>query len=317
MKINLVVLTNNSYVSIANSYIKYFNKFNIEYNYCTSIIERNNLSADLDIIIVKYSNYKIVEEQVIRKTIIEDISDSCSFFSLKLLENKNVIKYNKLSLLKKEYINNSDYNLHLKYRNIKNISNEQIEIFNNYYYKFNNLFDFGLIRKMDYFNNIIPIKYRKYDVVFIGTPTSEVHRRNLEQKISEIKGLNIFFKLLNKDERMTYTMYSTIMNNSKICISPWGYGDTCFRDFEAFASKSILIKPNTEFSKINRNAFIPNKTVFWCNSDWSNLKDVIDYSLNEFNQDIFEKENIYIKKKNDYDYIFNEMNNLFSLIKKI
>lgn len=96
MKINLVVLTNNSYVSIANSYIKYFNKFNIEYNYCTSIIERNNLSADLDIIIVKYSNYKIVEEQVIRKTIIEDISDSCSFFSLKLLENKNVIKYNKI-----------------------------------------------------------------------------------------------------------------------------------------------------------------------------------------------------------------------------
>lgn len=170
---------------------------------------------------------------------------------------------------------------------------------------------------MDYFNNIIPMKYRTYDVVFIGTPTSEVHRRNLEQKISEIKGLNIFFKLLNKDERMTYTMYSTIMNNSKICISPWGYGDTCFRDFEAFASKSILIKPNTEFSKINRNAFIPNKTVFWCNSDWSNLKDVIDYSLNEFNQDIFEKENIYIKKENDYDYIFNEMNNLFSLIKKI
>lgn len=67
--------------------------------------------------------------------------------------------------------------------------------------------------------------------------------------------------------------YLKELSHSKICISPFGYGEVCYRDFETFIAGSLLIKPSMEHLETFPNFYIPNETYIPVAWDLHDLRD--------------------------------------------
>lgn len=99
--------------------------------------------------------------------------------------------------------------------------------------------------------------------------------------------------------RVNKSHYLNEMQESKITLSPFGWGEVCYRDFEAMFSASLLIKPSMNHINTFPNFFIENETYVAINWDLSNLdekfKDVVsnydDYKTISINA--FEKFHFY------------------------
>lgn len=67
---------------------------------------------------------------------------------------------------------------------------------------------------------------------------------------------------------------------SKICIAPWGYGETTGRDFQGVLTGSVVIKPNSGYIKTNPDFYDGSwKTILWCKPDFSDLPEIVDNVL--------------------------------------
>lgn len=66
---------------------------------------------------------------------------------------------------------------------------------------------------------------------------------------------------------------------SRICFSPFGYGEVCWRDFEAIFSGSLLLKPDMSHLKCYPEIFIPNETYVALEWDLSNFQSIVKYYL--------------------------------------
>ena len=78
------------------------------------------------------------------------------------------------------------------------------------------------------------------------------------------------YKKIPRDE------YLTELGNSKSIISPFGWGEVCLRDFEAFIFGATLLKPSMEHLITYPNIYIPNETYIPINWDFSNLVEVVN-----------------------------------------
>jgi hypothetical protein len=67
--------------------------------------------------------------------------------------------------------------------------------------------------------------------------------------------------------KTSYSSYMNELTKSKISISPFGWGEICYRDFESFLTKSVLVKPDCSHLATFPNFFIPNETYIPVN--WS------------------------------------------------
>ena len=61
------------------------------------------------------------------------------------------------------------------------------------------------------------------------------------------------------------------MTQSKLCFSPFGYGEVCWRDYEAFATGALLLKPNMDHLMVDPDIFIPDETYISLKWDLSDL----------------------------------------------
>lgn len=118
---------------------------------------------------------------------------------------------------------------------------------------------------------------RKIDASFVGSalrgwePSGE-HRRQLVETLSSMGRFNVVAhgeKTLPQDE------YDKIALQSKVVVSPWGYGECCHRDFEAFAFGAVLVKPYSDHVLTEPRAFVAGETYEPCRPDWSDLEEVI------------------------------------------
>ena len=161
-------------------------------------------------------------------------------------------------------------------------------------------YSFGAFPNNKRFINYDIKKQRNLDISFIGTtnyPRSKLvtqHRKLASQKIINIK--NSIFK-----EGTNQVEYDQIMNSSKICISPYGYG-VCFRSFESIYCGCLTIQPYCDFMKTWPNIFIDKKTYFKCESDFSDLNNVVKYMLENYKDLI---ESVYEKREELIDCFFN------------
>ena len=74
-------------------------------------------------------------------------------------------------------------------------------------------------------------------------------------------------------QKMEFSEYLKNLQQSKICISPFGQGEICFRDFEAMLMGTILLKPNQSIIQTTPNMFIEGETYIGCKLDWSDLEE--------------------------------------------
>ena len=90
-------------------------------------------------------------------------------------------------------------------------------------------------------------------------------------------------KLLN-GQRLPEQEYYSMMYNSKIVFSPFGYGEVATRDIQAVSFGSIVLKPDMGHVDTIPNIYIPNETYIPCKLDFSDLDDKIHYILENYNQ---------------------------------
>lgn len=69
------------------------------------------------------------------------------------------------------------------------------------------------------------------------------------------------------------SIYIENLKRSNAIVSPFGWGEICYRDFEAFIYGSALIKPNMDHLDTWPNLYKPNKTyipISWNSDKWEN-----------------------------------------------
>jgi len=299
----------------------------------TDYIDRKTIFCDISDTSIHYSknmlNNKWVVEynkfSIIKKEYIEKINDLVFF---KYQENNNNDENEKYNNQIKLILTNFNGEEEEILKDTYHIGGQETIFDDNYkktitdnYYKLKNPYNFGNYRRLydEIKQEMIGLidgglsttDERTTDINFIGTRTLSKHREDLMEILNMID--NVYAKLLNTvDEKMNFWEFFAILTDSKITISPWGFGEYCYRDYEALMSKSILIKPETDFSYVDFNPFIPNKTIFYVKPEWSNLREVIDYALKNVNQQDLDE--AYEKQFNNIGTL---KNNILSQIKRI
>jgi hypothetical protein len=98
-----------------------------------------------------------------------------------------------------------------------------------------------------YINDIIPLKNRIYDVVFLGTlnyTDNKItqHRKELCEKLIEICKNNKFNYIVNSS--ISIKQYYKILKKTKIFVSPYGWGEWSLKDYECICYGCHVVKPN-------------------------------------------------------------------------
>ncbi len=79
--------------------------------------------------------------------------------------------------------------------------------------------------------------------------------------------------------KVSQNQYNREIQNSRITLSPFGWGEVCFRDFEAVLNGSLLVKPDMSHLETWPDIFIPNETYIPIQWDGSDLMEKIDFYL--------------------------------------
>ena len=81
------------------------------------------------------------------------------------------------------------------------------------------------------------------------------------------------FRILAPRDRVTQEKYYEEMLRSKICVSPFGFGEICWRDFEAILCGCLLVKPDMTHVRSQPDIFLPDITYVPVRPDYSDLEE--------------------------------------------
>nr|WP_315233243.1 glycosyltransferase [uncultured Albidiferax sp.] len=110
-----------------------------------------------------------------------------------------------------------------------------------------------------------------------GVPWYQVMRQEAKdavQKLSENGGIHIV-----SEGRVRRHKFFEEMMKSKICFSPFGYGEICWRDYEAYATGALLLKPDMVHLQVLPNVFVPNETYVPLQWDLSDFEEKVEEFL--------------------------------------
>lgn len=87
------------------------------------------------------------------------------------------------------------------------------------------------------------------------------------------------FQVFAPQQRIAEADFYGNMLRSRICVSPFGYGEICWRDFEAICCGCLLVKPDMSHVKTAPDLFIPGVTYVPVRWDYSDLEEKCAYFL--------------------------------------
>lgn len=97
--------------------------------------------------------------------------------------------------------------------------------------------------------------------------------------LNNLKKLKNKYKIIATNRLISIRSYLRELKKSKICVSPFGFGEICWRDFEAIMCGCLLVKPKMEHLITEPDIFIPNKTYVPVKWDLSDLNEKCEYFL--------------------------------------
>lgn len=80
-------------------------------------------------------------------------------------------------------------------------------------------------------------------------------------------------------EPISYKKYLKELRSAMISISPFGYGEICYRDFEIILWGALLLKPSMEHLQTYPNFYINNETYIAFKWDFSDFNESINFLL--------------------------------------
>lgn len=102
-----------------------------------------------------------------------------------------------------------------------------------------------------------------------GTPWYRAMRNEADVAVTACKGLRI-----RRGSGVRQSQFVAEMQRSKVCFSPFGYGEVCWRDYEAVLAGAVLLKPDMCHIETDPDIFVPWETyapVAWDLSDFGDV----------------------------------------------
>lgn len=81
-----------------------------------------------------------------------------------------------------------------------------------------------------------------------------------------------------------HKQYGSFLQNVKVVISPWGYGEMCKRDYEAWLAGCVLIKPSCDFVLTWPDTYKSYENYIPCKYDFSDLEEKVEYTLEKWDE---------------------------------
>lgn len=78
-----------------------------------------------------------------------------------------------------------------------------------------------------------------------------------------------------------FVRYLHELRSSKICFSPFGYGEVCWRDFEAVANGAVLLKPDMSHIRTDPDIFVAGETYMPVRWDLSDFQEKVHLLLGD------------------------------------
>jgi hypothetical protein len=190
-----------------------------------------------------------------------------------------------------QYLLNKYYNSD-KLDNLNFLTNIDIEFKKQYMEKTKCILNTSKIYSRIFEISSSKIHERKYDIAFVGTTNygegtnTTLHRTDLIPKLKEISAkhnIKLYLGESGNGDKIPLHKFHRILKNTKIFISPWGYGEWSLKEFECICFGTHCIIPNKHLS--NYPDYYSNFDEYLL--DFTNLEDVILYSLN--NLDIIQE----------------------------
>lgn len=137
------------------------------------------------------------------------------------------------------------------------------------------------IRRLHAAHRILPTASTKdIDVVCRATVNQESSIYRLRSEvIPKINFLGNAYRVLTPEKRVPQEVYYEEMLRSRLCVSPFGYGEICWRDFEAILCGCVLVKPDVSHLESVPDIFIPYETYVPVQWDYSDLESKISQLL--------------------------------------
>ena len=107
-----------------------------------------------------------------------------------------------------------------------------------------------------------------------GTDWYEAMRGESIEALAPLVGRKIL-----TDFGINHRSYMRELGQSKICYSPFGYGEVAWRDYEAIVSGSLLLKPDMSHCETEPDVFLPGETYAPIAWDFCDAAETIDYYL--------------------------------------
>ena len=87
------------------------------------------------------------------------------------------------------------------------------------------------------------------------------------------------YRVLVPTHRVPQDQYYAEMRRSRICVSPLGYGEICWRDFETILCGCLMIKPDMGHIRTEPDIFIEGETYVPIRWDYADLVEKCEYYL--------------------------------------
>lgn len=103
-----------------------------------------------------------------------------------------------------------------------------------------------------------------------GTPWYSAMRAEADAAAAALSGMTVV-----RGMGVHIAQFLSELRHSKICFSPFGYGEVCWRDFEAVISGAVVLKPDMSHIETDPDIFVPWETYVPLAWDLSDLSDVL------------------------------------------
>ncbi|WP_324752430.1 glycosyltransferase family 1 protein [Roseovarius sp. Pro17] len=144
-----------------------------------------------------------------------------------------------------------------------------------------------------------------------GTDWYQAMRQQALDRVRAIPGLK-----LSAPDTISWAKYMQEMRHSKLCLSPFGYGELCWRDVEAVATGSVLIKPDMSHLDTRPDIYEAGVTYLPIKWDFSDLEDVVQMALSDaglrrdITQNAYQRVAEYVRDKrfvDDMAFLFDKL----------
>lgn len=248
-----------------------------------------------------------------KKFIVVETCDCATVWSVKYLKLNNVIALIKGTILNPPDLNNIQLikkRYHVSLLNGTCNKQEPARILSEQMKKVHCLLPYCVFYQhiLKKYPTPFSISKRSYDISYLGTNKYAIdlitnHRLGAINAIKKLKNVRI----KTSSRRIPREEFHQILMQSKLFLSPFGYGEWSHKDFEAILLGCVIIKPSCHFESYP-NIYQPDKTCLKCKCDYSDLQAVVSKALNqpEKLQIISQNARELLKKYMNYPFLASE-----------